>query len=84
MGLPKEPIHIEEPAKNVIFKNITLKTVHGRRIWSTWEDCEALIADGKVGIREGPSGVRIDNPHSPGILLCGEPKVVSTVSMRLL
>ena len=50
MGLPKEPIHIEEPAKNVIFKNITLKTVHGRRIWSTWEDCEALIADGKVGM----------------------------------
>jgi len=48
VGLPKEPIHIEEPAKNVIFKNITLKTVHGRRIWSTWEDCEALIADGKV------------------------------------
>ena len=34
--------------------------------------------------RDGPSGVRIDNHHSPGILLCGEPKVVSTVSMRLL
>ena len=34
--------------------------------------------------REGPSGVRIDNHHSPGILLCAEPKVVSTVSMRLL
>ena len=43
------PIHIEEPAKNVVFKSIELKTVHGRRIWSTWEDCEALIADGKVG-----------------------------------
>ena len=50
VGLPKEPIHIEEPAKNVVFKNITLKTVHGRRIWSTWEDCEALIADGKVRV----------------------------------
>ena len=52
VGLPKEPIHIEEPAKNVVFKNITLKTVHGRRIWSTWEDCEALIADGKVRMKD--------------------------------
>ena len=32
----------------------------------------------------GPSGFEIDNHHSPGTLLCGEPKVVSTVSMRLL
>ena len=43
------PIHIEEPAKNVVFKSITLKTVQGRHIWSTWEDCVGLIADGKVG-----------------------------------
>ena len=49
VGLPKMPIHIEEPAKNVVFKSIELKTVHGRRIWSTWEDCVGLIADGKVG-----------------------------------
>ena len=49
VGLPKMPIHIEEPAKNVVFKSITLKTVQGRHIWSTWEDCVGLIADGKVG-----------------------------------
>ena len=48
-----------------------------------WVDFD-LGVPSMVPSREGPSGVRIDNHHSPGILLCGEPKVVSTVSMRLL
>lgn len=48
IGLPKSPIHIEEPLQNVIFKSLTLKAVHGRRIFHTWEQCEQMIADGKV------------------------------------
>ena len=48
VGLPTHSINIEEPAKNVVLKSITMKTVYGRRIWSTWEACENLIADGKV------------------------------------
>ena len=48
VGLPAHPINIEEPAKNVVLKSITIKTVYGRRIWSNWEGCEKLIADGKV------------------------------------
>ena len=48
IGLPKQPIHIENPLPDVIFKSLTLKTVHGRRIWDTWENCEKLIAEKKV------------------------------------
>lgn len=48
IGLPKQPIHIEQPLPDVIFKSLTLKTVHGRRIFDTWEQCEKLIKDKKV------------------------------------
>jgi len=48
IGLPKSAIHIEDPLQNVIFKSITLTTVHGRRIYHTWEQCEKLISEGKV------------------------------------
>jgi len=48
IGLPKSAIHVENPLQNVIFKSITLTTVHGRRIFHTWEQCEKLISEGKV------------------------------------
>ena len=48
IGLPKDAIHIEDPLPNVIFKSLTLTTVHGRRIFHTWEQCESLIKQGKV------------------------------------
>jgi len=48
IGLPKSAIHIEEPLKNVIFKSLTLTTVHGRKIFHTWEKCQQLILEGKV------------------------------------
>jgi len=48
IGLPKSAIHVEEPLQNVIFKSLTLTTVHGRRIFHTWEECEKLISEGKV------------------------------------
>jgi len=48
IGIPKAPIHIEDPMPNVLFKSLTLTTVHGRRIFHTWEACEALVSSGKV------------------------------------
>ena len=48
IGLPKEAIHIEDPLPNVVFKSLTLTTVHGRKIFHTWEQCEALVKEGKV------------------------------------
>lgn len=44
IGLPKSALHVENPLQNIIFKAITLKTVHGRKIWDTWQKCEQLIA----------------------------------------
>ena len=36
----------------MIFKSVTLTTVHGRRIFHTWEQCEELIQEGKVRVLE--------------------------------
>lgn len=34
----------------LVFKALTLRTVHGRRIFHTWRNTEALVADGKVDV----------------------------------
>jgi 2-desacetyl-2-hydroxyethyl bacteriochlorophyllide A dehydrogenase len=43
IGLPKEPIHIDRPLEDVIFKSLTLKTVHGRKIFHTWQEIERIM-----------------------------------------
>lgn len=50
VGLPKQPLHVENVLQDVVFKALTLRTVHGRRIFHTWEETEALVADGKVDV----------------------------------
>ena len=52
IGLPKATVQIEDPLPNLIFKSVTLTTVHGRRIFHTWEQCEELIEEGKVRVLE--------------------------------
>lgn len=42
--LQQKPIHVEKPLENVVFKSLTLKTVHGRKIFHTWEETEKLVA----------------------------------------
>merc|ERR1711972_1125993 len=55
IGLPKSAIHIENPLQNVIFKSITLTTVHGRRIFLVL----VLVLDTKKGESSTPgSNVR--------------------------
>ena len=44
VGLPKGPIQLDDPVPRVIQKAITLHTIHGRKIWSTWQQCEELIS----------------------------------------
>ncbi len=34
-----------------VFKALTLKTVHGRLIFHTWEEIEALVADKKIDVK---------------------------------
>ncbi|XP_003382382.1 PREDICTED: uncharacterized protein LOC100635091 [Amphimedon queenslandica] len=48
VGLPKEPLHIEDPLPNVVFKSLTLKTVHGRRIFKDWIEPERFLKENKV------------------------------------
>lgn len=50
IGLPKAPLHVENVLTDVVFKSLTLKTFHGRRIFHTWEECERLLAEGRVDI----------------------------------
>lgn len=50
VGLPQKPLHVENVLQDVVFKALTLKTVHGRRIYHTWEETENLVADGKVDV----------------------------------
>lgn len=48
IGLPKAPLHVENVLQDIVFKSLTLNTVHGRRIFHTWEECEKLVAEKKV------------------------------------
>lgn len=48
LGLPKQPLHIDDVLQDIVFKSLTITTVHGRRIFHTWNECEKLIADKKV------------------------------------
>nr|XP_053631594.1 LOW QUALITY PROTEIN: L-threonine 3-dehydrogenase-like [Cherax quadricarinatus] len=50
IGLLKAPLYVENVLADVIFKSITLKTIHGRRIFHTWKECERLLADGLVDV----------------------------------
>ena len=38
---------MENPLQNIVFKSITLKTVHGRKIFHSWEESEKLIQEKK-------------------------------------
>jgi len=48
VGLPKQPLHVENVLQDIVFKALTLKTVHGRLIFHTWEETERLVADKKI------------------------------------
>ncbi|KAK3747926.1 hypothetical protein QZH41_008847 [Actinostola sp. cb2023] len=50
VGIPKEPLHVENVLSDILFKSITMKTVHGRKIFSTWEKSEQLIHQNKVDV----------------------------------
>lgn len=52
IGLPKQPLHVENVLQDIVFKALTLVTVHGRLIFHTWEQIEKLVAEGKVDIKK--------------------------------
>jgi len=50
VGLPKTPLHVDNVLADIVFKSLTLKTIHGRKIFHTWEECEKLLASNAVDI----------------------------------
>jgi threonine 3-dehydrogenase len=44
-GNPKEDLVIRQPVKSLIHKEITLKGVHGRRMFETWEKTQQYLLD---------------------------------------
>ncbi|XP_067671841.1 L-threonine 3-dehydrogenase-like [Haliotis asinina] len=52
VGLPKQPLHVENVLQDIVFKSLTLKTVHGRLIYHTWCEIENLVADGKIDVNK--------------------------------
>jgi len=55
LGVPKAAIHVDNPLPNFIFKSIVLKTIHGRKIFHTWEQSEHLLHSGRVDVRRAIS-----------------------------
>ena len=39
----QSPLHVENPLADIVFKSLTLKTIHGRKIFHTWEETERLV-----------------------------------------
>ena len=47
----QEPLHIEDPLPNVVFKSLTLKTFHGRRVFRDWEESERMLFENRYNIK---------------------------------
>ncbi len=51
LGNPKAPVEIADVMRDFMHKELTLRTLHGRRMYDTWREAEGLLAEGKVDIR---------------------------------
>jgi threonine 3-dehydrogenase len=49
-GIPAEPVRIDL-ARSLIFKNLTVTAVNGRRIWETWYTTRWLLEHGVIDLR---------------------------------
>jgi threonine 3-dehydrogenase len=48
IGLPSQPITIEDFSNDIIYKELQLGGITGRLMWDTWERAAALIEQGKI------------------------------------
>ena len=49
-GIPSKPVEVDI-AENMIFKNLTVFAINGRRIWDTWYKTRWLLEGGVVDLR---------------------------------
>lgn len=50
VGLPKAAVEIENPLPDLVFKSLEIHTVHGRRIFHTWKQCEGIFNANNIKI----------------------------------
>jgi len=50
VGVPKAPLHVEDVINDLHWKNFTLKSIHGRKMYHTWKESEKLLSSGQVNI----------------------------------
>jgi len=50
VGVPKAPLHVEDVINDLHWKNFSLKSIHGRKMYHTWEESEKLLSTGQVKI----------------------------------
>jgi hypothetical protein len=39
----QQAFHVEDFLKDILFKSLTIKSLHGRHIFSTWEKAEKML-----------------------------------------
>ena len=49
-GLSKKAFHVEDFLQDILFKSLTIKSLHGRHIFSTWEKAEEMLHHQKVDV----------------------------------
>lgn len=50
VGQPKEPLVIGNPMKLITLKEVTIKGIWGRELFSTWEKAENFLLSGKIDL----------------------------------
>ena len=43
----QQAFHVEDFLQDILFKSLTIKTLHGRCIFSTWEKAEEMLHEQK-------------------------------------
>lgn len=80
IGLPKCDIVFKNPLHDVIFKSLTIKSVHGRRIFHTWEECEKLISDGKCNPEKCVTHEYPMDKYEDALVCCSQEKRAKLLS----
>jgi len=50
VGIPKAPLHVPDVINDLHWKNFTLKSIHGRKMFHTWKESEKLLSSGQVNV----------------------------------
>jgi len=52
VGLPKAPLHVDTPIQNFLLRCLTVRSVHGRKIFHTWQSVHDLVTSKQVDLQQ--------------------------------